>query len=88
MEHPMPFVVHGVLAFLAIVPSFFLVRESSPIEMERAAKNEDDQLGTRALLALMLDARYVGFFCAQFFASMTRGCAMGWDASALRDLRL
>src|ERR687891_1213763 len=69
----MPFVVHGVLAFLAIVPSFFLVRESSPIEMARAAKNEDDQLGTRALLALMLDARYVGFFCAQFFASMTRG---------------
>ena len=77
MEHPMPFVVHGVLAFLAIVPSFFLVRESSPIEMERAAKNEDDQLGTRALLALMLDARYVGFFCAQFFASMTRGVLWG-----------
>ena len=73
----MPFVVHGVLAFLAIVPSFFLVRESSPIEMERAAKNEDDQLGTRALLALMLDARYVGFFCAQFFASMTRGVLWG-----------
>jgi MFS family permease len=73
----MPFVVHGILAFLAIVPSFFLVRESSPIEIARAAKNEDDQLDTRSLLAWMLDARYVGFFCAQFFASMTRGVLWG-----------
>ena len=35
----MPFVVHGALAFLAIVPSFFLVRESAPIENKGSNKN-------------------------------------------------
>ena len=73
----MPFVVHGALAFLAIVPSFFLVRESAPIENKQSTKNKEDQLNTRALLAMMLEARYLGFLSAQFFASMTRGVLWG-----------
>ena len=73
----MPFVVHGALAFLAIVPSFFLVRESAPIENNASTKNKEDQLNTRALLAMMLEARYLGFLSAQFFASMTRGVLWG-----------
>jgi len=75
-----PFVVHGVLALLAIVPSFFLVRESAPAN-DGAAKNEENRLATRALLALMLDPRYRGFFGAQFFASMTR--AIMWGGTLL-----
>jgi MFS family permease len=71
----MPFVVHGVLAFLAIVPSFFLARESAPSEKAGTAKKGEDPLDTRALLTLML--RYRSFFCAQFFASMTRGVLWG-----------
>ena len=73
----MPFVVHGALAFLAIVPSFFLVRESAPSENKASSKNKEDQLDTRALLAMMLEARYLGFLSAQFFASMTRGVLWG-----------
>ena len=73
----MPFVVHGALAFLAIVPSFFLVRESAPIESKGSTKNKEDQLDTRALLAMMLEAKYLGFLSAQFFASMTRGVLWG-----------
>jgi MFS family permease len=73
----MPFVVHGALAFLAIVPSFFLVRESAPIENKQSTKNKEDQLNTRVLLAMMLEARYLGFLSAQFFASMTRGVLWG-----------
>ena len=73
----LPFVAHGILAFLAIVPSFFLVRESTPRESNRKSKKGEDQLDTRAVLAMMLDARYLGFFCAQFFASMTRGVLWG-----------
>jgi MFS family permease len=73
----MPFVVHGALAFLAIVPSFFLVRESAPIENKGSSKNKEDQINTRALLAMMLKAQYLGFFSAQFFASMTRGVLWG-----------
>ena len=73
----MPFIAHGTLAFLAIVPSFFLVRESAPIENKRSTKNKEDQINTRALLAMMLEAKYLGFLSAQFFASMTRGVLWG-----------
>jgi MFS family permease len=72
----MPFVVHGALAFLAIIPSFFLVRESA-LEYRKAATEKEDQLNTRALLAMMLEAKYLGFLSAQFFASMTRGVLWG-----------
>jgi MFS family permease len=72
-----PFLVHGALAFLAIVPSFFLVRESAPVGNKNTAKKTKDRLDTRALLAMMLDAKYRGFFAAQFFASMTRGVLWG-----------
>ncbi len=73
----LPFVVHGALAFLAIVPSFFLIRESAPIENKGSSKNQEDQLNTRALLVMMLEARYLSFLSAQFFASMTRGVLWG-----------
>jgi MFS family permease len=74
-----PFVAHGVLALVAIVPSFFLVRESAPEETTRADKQymTEDQLDTKAVVAMMLDARYRGFLSAQFFASMTRGVLWG-----------
>ncbi|HEY6367472.1 MAG TPA: MFS transporter [Candidatus Binatia bacterium] len=72
-----PFLVHGALAFLAIVPSFFLVQESAPVRNKDTAKKTKDRLDTRALLAMMLDAKYRGFFAAQFFASMTRGVLWG-----------
>lgn len=74
-----PFVAHGVLALAAIVPSFFLVRESMPEETKRADKQDktENQLETKAVVAMMLDARYRGFLCAQFFASMTRGVLWG-----------
>jgi MFS family permease len=72
-----PFLVHGALAFLAIVPSFFLVRESAPGENKNATEKTKDRLDTRALLAMMLDVKYRGFFAAQFFASMTRGVLWG-----------
>ena len=72
-----PFVAHGVLALLAIVPSVFLVRETAPAETKSAGRKTEEQLTTGALVALMLDARYRGFLCAQFFASMTRGVLWG-----------
>ena len=72
----MPFIVHGALALLAIVPSFFLLRESAPITTKKVDGAQPD-LDTRALIALMADKRYRGFFCAQFFASMTRGVLWG-----------
>lgn len=72
-----PFVAHGVLALLAIVPSFFLLSESAPGGTKNADKKAEAHLDTRAVIALMVDTKYRGFFCAQFFASMTRGVLWG-----------
>src|SRR5262245_20270044 len=57
-----PFVVHCILALLAITPSFFLVRESAPAP--KTAKKTEDRLDTKSLIGLMLDARYRGFLSA------------------------
>lgn len=72
-----PFVAHGALALLAILPSFFLVRETLPAAGGNSKKDQEPSLSTRALLTLMGDRRYRGFLCAQFFASMTRGVLWG-----------
>jgi MFS family permease len=72
-----PFIAHGALAVLAIAPSFFLLRGSASQETKHARKNEPDQLSTSALLALIVNGGYLGFFLAQFFASMTRGVLWG-----------
>ncbi len=72
----LPFVVYGALAFLAIVPSFFLVRESAPGYLGGEPKNEP-QLATGILLKSMLTPRYLSFFTTQFFASITRGVLWG-----------
>ena len=73
----MPFFAHAALAFLAIVPSVFLVRESAPEANKGFGNKKEDQLDTRALLAMMLEPKYLGFLTAQFFASMTRGVLWG-----------
>lgn len=72
-----PFVAHGILALVAIVPSIFLIRESAPLGSKSADEKSDDRLDTKALIALMLDPKYRGFLSAQFFASMTRGVLWG-----------
>ena len=72
-----PFVVHGILSVFAILPSIFLLRESAPTMSAKRANHEDSQLTTRAVLTLMWDRRFRGFFCAQLFASMTRGVLWG-----------
>ena len=72
-----PFVVHGILALLAIVPSFFLVRETAPLTNRRGEPNDETPLSNRQLFCLIFNGGYVGFFSAQFFASMTRGVLWG-----------
>jgi DHA1 family multidrug resistance protein-like MFS transporter len=72
-----PFIAHAILALLAIIPSVFLVRESAPIVSKIARQKSAEHLDTKTVMALMLDVRYRGFLCAQFFASMTRGVLWG-----------
>ena len=72
-----PFIVHWFLSVVAILPSIFLLRESAPNVNAKTTDSKDSHLTTREVLALMWDRRYRGFFCAQFFASMTRGVLWG-----------
>src|SRR5215204_6745898 len=72
-----PFVVHGILSVLAILPSIFLLRESAPNVKVASTDNSAGRLTTAAVLRLMWDRRFRGFFCAQLFASMTRGVLWG-----------
>lgn len=73
-----PFVVHGILSLLAIVPSVFLMRETGIASDQSGSKRGvEEPLSTRALLELILRGGYVGFLTAQFFASMTRGVMWG-----------
>jgi len=72
-----PFVAHAILSLVAIVPSLFLLRESAPGLRRRVSSDAKEQLSNRDLIALMFDRRYRGFFCAQLFASMTRGVLWG-----------
>lgn len=72
-----PFIVHGILALLAIVPSFFLVKETAPLLNRRGAQKDEVPLSNRELWHLIRDGGFVGFFSAQFFASMTRGVLWG-----------
>jgi MFS family permease len=62
---------------LAITPSFFLLRDPALQKSQHGSKGAERQLSTRALLALIVNGGYLGFFCAQFFASMTRGVLWG-----------
>jgi MFS family permease len=72
-----PFVVHGILSVLAILPSVFLLRESAPKPKAENGAHADRHLSSREIISLMWDRHYRGFFCAQFFASMTRGVLWG-----------
>jgi MFS family permease len=72
-----PFFVHGALALTAVIPSVFLLRESTRGEPSIGRKKDEEPLSNRALLALIVRGGYLGFFCAQFFASMTRGVLWG-----------
>jgi MFS family permease len=69
-----PFLAHAVLSFIAIIPSFKLVRETAP-QLARGAgrgrthADEAPDAGFRALFTHQV----LIFFVAQFFASLTRG---------------
>jgi MFS family permease len=72
-----PFVVYAVLALGAILPSFFLVRETAPAEAKKSAQEKDANLSTGSLLMMLLNMQILAFFSAQLLASMARGVLWG-----------
>lgn len=63
-----PFVVHACICFVAIVPSFKLIKETAPSRTGRAPAGGSQQ-SLRELLILPV----MMLFLAQIFATMTRG---------------
>ena len=70
-----PFLVFGVLAALAVIPSYYLIRETAPAVLARRSGTKMaevdtswETLATRPVLTL---------FAAQFFANVARGGVQG-----------
>jgi MFS family permease len=72
-----PFILHGILALLAIVPSFRLVRETNPAGQRTAERAESGTVGWRATMAQLLAVPVLMLFLVQLLASMTRGSIWG-----------
>jgi MFS family permease len=77
-----PFVVHGILAIVAILPSFTMMRETAPTLVDQAGGAERRGTGHAAgfswsgLIALCTFP-ILAFFLAQFLGSVTRGTLFG-----------
>lgn len=69
-----PFILHGVLSLLSIVPSFKSARETAP-----TGRRQGPAAGATAEVGLMavLTVPVLAFFLAQFLGSVTRGSLFG-----------
>ena len=84
-----PFVLHAVVALLAVVPSFFVVQETNPRAAARAETGPDPAAGSSAGEApsaakaesfswkMLLQPPIPTLYTAQFFSTLTRGGAIG-----------
>lgn len=73
-----PFLLHGALSLLAVIPSFSVVRDTRPGEGARAGgKTEGDASPNRPLLAEFLVFPIMILLVAYMLVSMTRGALYG-----------
>jgi MFS family permease len=70
-----PFILHGIVALMAVIPSFLVVQESNPNQGKRGGGKSasDEQFSIKMLLKPPIPILYT----AQFFSTMTRGGAIG-----------
>jgi MFS family permease len=73
-----PFLVYGLLAILAIIPSFKLIQETAPVRTAaRTAESRGRSLPTGGTLAALLSVPILMLFLARAFESVTRGARQG-----------
>jgi MFS family permease len=70
-----PFILHGIVALMAVIPSFLVVQESNPNQGNRGGEKSTNQehFSVKMLLKPPIPVLYI----AQFFSTMTRGGAIG-----------
>jgi len=69
-----PFIVHGALALLSILPSIHSMRETAPTSAGRSQRESGEG---HAPLAALLTYAVLMFFLAQLLASLARGSLFG-----------
>ena len=78
-----PFMMHAVLTVLAIIPSFWLAKESDPMRRQRAS-GEAQPMSERSewarVIAYMMTFQMIVFLGIQTLANLSRG---GFDQGAL-----
>lgn len=83
-----PFIAHAVITVLAVVPSFWLIRESDPNRQQRPSQSSSAASPTgvptqnewRRVIAYMMTFQMLVFLSVQTFANLARG---GFDQGAL-----
>jgi len=73
-----PFILHGIVALLAVIPSFFIVQETNPRDQQRARRastgeGPGDEFSWKMLLRHPIPILYT----AQLLSTATRGGAIG-----------
>jgi MFS family permease len=72
-----PFIVHAVLGIVAILPSFYMIRESAPVATKKGAMDETPGSNAKTIWPMLKDLRLLGLFLAQLFAAISRGTLWG-----------
>lgn len=70
-----PFLVFGVLAALAVIPSYFLIKETAPSVLARRTGTKTPETDTA--WKTLLTRPVITLFAAQFSANIARGGAQG-----------
>jgi len=73
-----PFVFHGILVLIAILPSFLIARETDPNRARaRAEGRERERVPWREVIGGLRQPQMLAFLGAQFMANFTRGVSRG-----------
>ena len=72
----LPFVLHGVLVLIALVPCYYLVKETAPVEERKRAKSESSG-DWGYIFSELRRPQMLWFLTAQVFANLTRGNIQG-----------
>jgi MFS family permease len=71
MDIRAPFIIHGILVMIILVPLFKLIKESSPTK--NADGTSEEAADWREVMSEMLKPQVLFFLLAQLFANLTRG---------------
>ncbi|HZT06754.1 MAG TPA: MFS transporter [Chloroflexota bacterium] len=72
-----PFLVYGALSLLAFVPTYLLVKESTPRRLDRRAADEGAISEWRTVINALRTRQISCYMAAQFLANIARGQAAG-----------